>query len=393
MTFLNWLQFAAACTVVTIGSFALTKTVSATFSAAQQAPSKRPYFPIYPRGVRAGFRQKSLVSDLRLSCRTFRVRFSISGAKLNAMALDGFWMSEMVPLAGTVTTFLLPIFAFMWSTLAAAPFVREAYEAEFHELADRDSFYIAIALYVFAILWWPLELKRIRSYMASMGYRRAFYECCKCVVLCLDVVEQRAPILSVDRKVHLIGRMLIRFGESEARKGGTARQRQLFEHAVRVKLALDECAARALKEGAGELPKLVAMLMKILERLASGRLLGLLDEDELPTYVPPSAGELEEEASKGDRRIVLWGATAAAVAAGVMISLGVPAGAVVPAALIFLMGPAVLWGSKKMGNPRELMDAMRQGVNQPQEPQQSVVVAGAPSVPDGHVPPTRTPNP
>ncbi|WP_143676475.1 hypothetical protein [Streptomyces sp. TLI_146] len=309
------------------------------------------------------------------------------------MALDGYWMSELVPLAGIVSAFLLPISAFVWSTHSAVPFVREAYEAHFHRLADRESFYTAIALYVFAILWWPLELKRVRSFLAAVGHRRAFYECCKCVVLCLDVQEQRSSILLVDRGVYRIGRTLIQFSKSETRRGGTARQRELFEHAVRVELALDECVGRVLKEGVSELPNLVAMLMRILERLAAGRLLALLDDNQLPVYTPPSAEELEEETTKGDRRIVLWGATAAAAAAGVTISLGVPVGAVVPAALIFLMGPAVLWGSKKIGNPKDLMDAMRQGVTQPQESQGSAAAPDVTPASGGNVPPTRTSNP
>lgn len=377
---------------VALGSFVLTKLINAVLSSGHQLPSRpeiRPYQPGSLRWVGRG----NLIPDLRLSCRTFGVRFSISGRKLNSMASDGFWNQQVVPLLGSVSV-MLPVVAFAVSTQVAAPFVRESYEAEFHVLGDRNPFYVAIALYVFAIMWWPLELRRVRAFVASVGHRRAFYECCRCVVLCLDVREGRSTIISVDRRVHQIGRALIRFGESEARKGGASRQNQLFEHAVRVKAALDECAGRALKEGESALPDLVAMLMKILERLSAGRLLGMLDENELPAFVPPSAEELEGEADKGDRRIVLWGAAAAAVVAGVMISLGVPAGAVVPAALIFLMGPAVLWGSKKIGNPRELMDSMRQGVAQPQEPQQSVVVNGAtPTAPGGSLPPARTPGP
>ncbi len=237
-----------------------------------------------------------------------------------------------------------------------------------------------------------MELRRVRVRMAAVGHRRAFFECCRCVVVCLEVRERQSSIITVDRRVHQIGRALIRFSESEIRKGASSRQGEIFEHTVRVKMALDECAGRVLKEGESAMPALVAMLMKILERLSSGRLLGLLDEDELPAYVPPSPVELEDEVNKGDRRIVLWGALFAAIAAGVMISLGVPAAAVVPAALIFLMGPAVLWGSKKIGIPGELMDSMRQGVMQPQEPQQSVVVNGNPPASGGNVPSTRVPS-
>ncbi|MFI8355282.1 hypothetical protein [Streptomyces cyaneofuscatus] len=393
MTFLNWLQFAATCMAVALGSLVLTKFLNAVLASGQQLPSRSEIRTYRPGALRA-LGQRYLLSDLRLSCRSFGVRFSISGRKLNSMASDGFWYQQIIPIVGSITAFLLPVGAFAVSTQVAAPFVRESYEAKFQVVGDRGPFYIAIALYVFAIMWWSLELRRVRAWIASVGHRRAFYECCRCVVVCLDVREGRSTIISVDRRVHQIGRALIRFSESEARKGGASRQNQLFEHAVRVKAALDDCAGRALKEGESALPDVVAMLMKILERLSAGRLLGLLDEHELPAFVPPSAEELEGEADKGDRRIVLWGAAAAAVVAGVMISLGVPAGAVVPAALIFLMGPAVLWGSKKIGNPRELMDSMRQGVAQPQEPQQSVVVNGAPSsAPDGNLPPARAPIP
>ena len=345
--------------------------------------------------ARRDYEKQYLIPDLRLSCRTFGVRFSISGKKLNAMALDGFKVARGIPLFGTLSAFLLPIVAFIVSTSLAAPFVREAYESEFHRLGDRSSFYVAISFYVFAAMWWPLELKRIRSVVSEAGHQRAFYECCSCVAMCLYSLEGISSPLRIDRRIHATGRVLIRFGESEVRKGGVARQKELFEHAVRVKSALDEYAGKVLKEGNVALPGLVAMLMKILERLSEGRLLCLLDENELPAYAPPSEAELEEETRKSDGRIVLLGATAAAVAAGFMITLGVPAGAVVPAALIFLIGPAALWGSKKIGNPREFLDSMRQGVGQPQDSQQPAGLAlpDNSSAPNVSLPSTRTPSP
>lgn len=220
-------------------------------------------------------------------------------------------------------------------------------------------------------MWWPLELRRVRSAVGEEGYRRAFYECCRCVAMCLYAREGKTTLLEVDRKVHALGRVLTRFGESEARKGGITRQKQLFEHAVKVRSALDERAGLALKDGDSALPDLVSSLMKVLERLGEGRLLSLLDESSLPPYDPPSTQELEEETRRADGRIVIWGASAAALAAAVMISVGVPVGAVVPAALIFLMGPATIWGSKKIGNPKDMLDAVRQGVSQPSEPQQA----------------------
>ncbi|MEU0646146.1 hypothetical protein [Streptomyces umbrinus] len=394
MTILDWIQFAAACVVLALTSFLLTRFANFVLVLS---------FPVTTRRIaesfailaRQNYEKQFLIPDLRLSCRTFGVRFSISGKKLNAMALDGFKVARGVPLFGAVSAFFLPIAAFAVSTSLAAPFVREAYESEFHNLGDRTPFYTAILLYVFAVMWWPLEIKRVRGVVSAAGDQRAFYECCRCVAMCLYALEGVTLPLWIDRRIHLTGRALMRFGESEVRKGGTVRQKELFEHAVRVKLALDEHAGKVLREGNIALPGLVAVLMKILERLSEGRLLCLLDENELPAYSPPSAAELEEEVRKGDGRIVLWGATAAAVAAGVMISLGVPVGAVVPAALIFLMGPATLWGSKKLGNPRELLDAMRQGVSQPQDPQQpaGVALSGAPSAPSTNLPPARTPNP
>ncbi|KAB1978619.1 hypothetical protein [Streptomyces triticiradicis] len=394
MTLLNWIQFTAACVVAALVSFLLTKFANLVLVLSYPEMSKR-IATSFSALTRKEYVREHIIPDLRLSCRTFGVRFSIPGKKLNDMALEGYKASRGIPLFGGVSAFLLPIVAFVISTSLAAPFVREAYESEFHKLSDRNPFYVAIALYVFAVMWWPLELRRVRGVMSEAGDQRAFYECCRSVAMCLYVLEGSSQLLWVDRSVHASGRMLIRFGESEIRKGGITRQKELFEHAVRVKAALDECAGKALKEGNVALPELVAMLMKILERLSEGRLLCLLDESELPVYSPPSVAELEEETRKNDGRIVLWGATAAAVAAVAMISLGVPAGAVVPAALIFLMGPATLWGSKKIGNPRELLDAMRQGVSQPQDPQPSPGSASMSTLPSpgANAPSARTPGP
>ncbi|MET7700419.1 hypothetical protein [Streptomyces sp. NPDC005485] len=394
MTVLNWIQFAAACAVAAFAAFLLTRFVNFMLVTGYSMMSTRVAMS-FAVLVRQDYRKQFLIPDLRLSCRTFGVRFSIPGKKLNAMAFNGFRASRGIALFGAYSAFLLPIAAFVVSTLMAAPFVREAYESEFQKLGDRNPFYSAIALYVFAVAWWPLEVKRVRSLMSGVGHQRAFYEYCKCVAMCLYALEGETSPLGIDRRVHAAGRALTRFGESELRKGGSARQSELFEHTVRVKAALDECAGRVLKEGKNALPRLMVMLMKLLERLSEGRLLGLLDESELPAYCPPSAAELEEETRKSDGRIVLWGATAAAVAAGVMISLGVPTGAVVPAALIFLMGPAALWGSKKVGTPRELMDSMRQGVSQPQDPQQPVSAPQSGTTPaqSANLPPSRTLSP
>ncbi|MFE1691155.1 hypothetical protein ACFW64_25875 [Streptomyces albidoflavus] len=287
------------------------------------------------------------------------------------MIEDGFKVSRGYPLFAIVSTFYVPIAAFVWATIESIPFIEKAYEAKFDVLTDRGSWYLAIALYVFSISWWPLELRRARGVMKDEAHRRAFYLCCRAISACLAAKNRETSILRLDVHVQRFGRALVSFGQAEYRLNGSWRQAAYCEHAVRVRSALDEVVARLMREGSAALPEVAAMLVKIMERLANERFLGLLDEAQLPAYVAPIDDEVEAESRRSDGRIVLWGAAAAAVVAGVMISAGVPVAAVVPAALIFLLGPATLWGSKRLGSPRDMLDAVRQGVSQPADPQQA----------------------
>lgn len=323
---------------------------------------------------------------VRLSCRTFGVRFSIPGPTLTWMIRDGFRAGIGIPLFGLMSAFYLPMASFMLGILLATPLVRRAYESGFEELGHRGQFYFAIFLFVFAVCWWPLELRRIRGVAGEESFRRAFYLCCRCIDDCLRTQEGEVPLLHLDREIHRFGLALVRFGKSGLVQGSPERKRQLLEHTTRVSAALDASAERLLRDGEDAIPDMVRCLVGILERLADEKWLNLVDETELPTYQPPSSEEMESEIRRADGRIVLVGATAAAILVGVMIALGVPAGAVIPAALIFLLGPASIWGSKKLGSPREMLDALRSGVTQPTEPQQPTSAPSAPSLPSPTAP-------
>ncbi|WP_399093171.1 hypothetical protein ACGH2B_23210 [Streptomyces sp. BBFR2] len=328
-----------------------------------------------------------LASRVRLSCRSFGVRFSISGPVLTWKIKDSSRAFTNIPLFGVVSAVHLPAFAFLAAVVLATPLVRRAYESQFGTLGERDHFYLALALFVFAVLWWPMEVRRVRDIVREESARTAFYHCCRCLADCRRAREGKISLLQFDAQIHRFGRVLVRFGRPGPEWVSPERRRQLAEHTARLAAALDAGSARVLEEGDEALSELARLLARVLERLAQERWLALLDESELPAYQPPSAEDEEAEIRQADSRVVLVGATAAAVLVGVMISLGVPAGAVVPAALIFLLGPATIWGSKKLGSPRQLLDAMRGGVTQPPEaPQPNGAPAAAPAVPSPAAP-------
>ncbi|WP_190084778.1 hypothetical protein [Streptomyces longisporoflavus] len=307
---------------------------------------------------------------VRISSRTFGIRFSISGKKLKRMERDGAAARNGLAMLFVTSAFYVPIALCALAIREASPFIREAYEREFEKIGDRSGFYVAVALFAFSIQWCLSELKRARGAIREESYRIAFHECCFAIDRCLRAYEGRVSLLTLDRRNQRLNRALTRFGETDAVGFSSHRKKQLFEHTARVGAALDVYNERILREGTQAIPDLVKQLFIILERMADDRWLALLDEHDLPAYAPPSSEELESEARRTDATIVFGGATVAALFTGIAISLGAPASAVIPAALIFLLGPAAMWGSKKLSNPRETLDAMRQGISPSTEPPQ-----------------------
>jgi hypothetical protein len=140
------------------------------------------------------------------------------------------------------------------------------------------------------------------------------------------------------------------------------RQQEVARHVDRVQEELRSASGRILSGGLEEIPGLVRSVGTILERTIERRWLCLLD---LPSTgsPPPPAHTSHRENGKRDALIVMGGSLAAAIGLGVANTAGVPLSAAVPATLVFLLGPATLWGSRRLGvSPRGLLDSVRTSV-------------------------------
>ncbi|GAA2813538.1 hypothetical protein GCM10010441_42810 [Kitasatospora paracochleata] len=128
------------------------------------------------------------------------------------------------------------------------------------------------------------------------------------------------------------------------------RRAALQPHIARVQLAVETEMSNVLRDGPDAVPRLARLLATLLDRSVQGRWMGLLEESDLPTE------RTELVAPRGDRHdrwVLLGGSVAAAAVMGTAIVAGLPAAAVAPAALTALIGPAVMWGSDKLGTRRE----------------------------------------
>jgi hypothetical protein len=319
------------------------------------------------------------MADIRSASQLFDARFGISDERLKWAIADGRSVLTFASLAILVSAFYIPIVAALAAFSKAAPFIRHAYIHHFHEVGARHDFYTAVALIVFAATWCRREFLRSFKKLKAESHRVAFYRCCRCIRECLQAADGQVSLLIVDARVQQLGRDLTRFGSNGILGTNTTRQRQLMEHTSRVSDALDRGSAKILQIGVDELPQLARILFSILDRMSAGRWLNLINDAELPPYSAITEAEAEEEERKTDAAIIVVGASIAAILTGVAITLGLPAGAVVPAALIFLLGPATLWGSKKMTNPRQTLEAMKQSVGQNSETSQPSTPSASPT--------------
>ncbi|MFJ3758589.1 hypothetical protein [Streptomyces sp. NPDC090080] len=360
---------------IVIGSMVGAKAVSGFLSLASRSNGipKGHLFSVPFRPLNSMLGLPARVDEAR---RVFQIQAAPPADILERMERDGAVAQFGVTLAVVTSSVYMPIVMLALGIGEATPFVRHAYENKFHALEGRSGFYIALALFAFSAQWSLSELRRARGKLGREGHRIAFYECCFSVYRCLKAYRGEESLLVLDRRNKRLGTWLVRFGAHGAGEFSPRRQQQLREHTARVSAALDAYNERILREGVDAIPELVGILFVILNRMAQGQWLNLMDDGDLPPYIPPTAEEIDSETRRADAAIVVGGATVAAVFTGVAISLGVPASAVVPAALIFLLGPATLWGSKKLGNPKEALESFRQGTVQSSDPAPSSSAAG-----------------
>lgn len=184
---------------------------------------------------------------------------------------------------------------------------------------------------------------------------------------CFVVFEEVYQIVKGSGSVLILDDLDRKFREelsSFARaKWGSAPQgeyRNVTLHITAVQDELRRATDDVLTRGAEALPQFVRVHKCVLDRLIDERWLALLD---IPDSAEPSPSLVDPVDTKRDRRdswIIILGAAAAALVIALGATIGVQPAVSIPAALVFLMGPATLWGSKRLGiGPKDFMGSLR----------------------------------
>ncbi|SFS73372.1 hypothetical protein SAMN04487982_103210 [Streptomyces sp. ok210] len=190
----------------------------------------------------------------------------------------------------------------------------------------------------------------------------AIISCFFILHLCGDLVRNKARPLEIEESVRDLREELGDFVTSSEYFSEPSRRESVSRHVALVQQELMSSSGTLLTGGSLNVPGVVKTIGCLLERIIQQRWLGLLDlsdgaEPESVTLSP------EDRTGKRDAWIVMGGSIAAALGLGVAAAMGVPLSAAVPAALIFLLGPATLWGSRRLGmSPRSLLDSARTSV-------------------------------
>ncbi|MFD7710137.1 hypothetical protein [Streptomyces sp. NPDC059786] len=204
-----------------------------------------------------------------------------------------------------------------------------------------------------AVLWFYRSRRLYRRRVGeSLPLTSAVY-LARLLASCWKAAQGSLTLLQLDRQLTSYTNRLGWFAAY-----GVDRERRrtaLRPHLAGVQQALETEMSNVLRYGIGALPGLARLLATLLDRSVQGRWMGLLDEADLPrnTEALITVGE-----DNNDRWVVLAGSAAAAVIVTAAVAAGLPAAAVAPAALTALIGPAVMWGSGKLGSSREHLQTM-----------------------------------
>ncbi|MGW1894038.1 hypothetical protein ACWCP6_27870 [Streptomyces sp. NPDC002004] len=153
-------------------------------------------------------------------------------------------------------------------------------------------------------------------------------------------------VRGVNAGVSEICRVLEEYAAQDAAFPAEGQRQAVSAHVMQVRRALVAAANGLLRDGRDALPGLVRTVSTLLDRLVAERWLALLDLEE-----PSAAADADDLASgpteeRRDRLVVLAGSMLAAGGLATAAAFGVPLGAAVPGALVFLLGPAMMWGGK-----------------------------------------------
>ncbi|WP_215455779.1 hypothetical protein [Streptomyces sp. ATCC 21386] len=242
---------------------------------------------------------------------------------------------------------------------------------------------ISIGGFISFLIFFFMTRSASLVFMREEGFAWAYVLAVRCLALCAELPRGRSTPLVLDQEVAVLSKALGSFALAGYPGMTDQRKKDVQQHVLQVQQALHSASAEVLKRGAPACQELAQIVGVLVARLAEQRWQGLLDEDQLVVNDAVLAHSIPESRRK-DAWIVIVGASVAAAFVVIATSLGVPPTATVPAALVFLIGPAALWGSKSLGfSHRSLMrssrDSMVQQSQQPGGPTPSGQAGGAAS--------------
>ncbi|MFJ5058532.1 hypothetical protein ACIP96_03830 [Streptomyces nigra] len=198
-----------------------------------------------------------------------------------------------------------------------------------------------------------------REWRRKTADQEAIRSCFYILYLCGKVARGKAKILDVEEAVVELCGELRDFASSAPSFSSQQRKGDVAAHVSHVQQELMRVSGSLLAEGLSGLAKVAEQVGVLTERLIAQRWLCLLDlpgEGVAEPVSPLPDGKVDRK----DAWIVLGGSMLAALGLGAAVSMGVPLVAAAPAALVFLLGPATLWGSKRLGiSPRNVLDSVR----------------------------------
>ncbi|MEU8033357.1 hypothetical protein AB0C13_32840 [Streptomyces sp. NPDC049099] len=244
---------------------------------------------------------------------------------------------------------LLLTFIFSVSVFATKPsFARDFVYLTAREIAFSIGFYFAYRAAFGATTKWMQENKDLASLDA----------CVDALIACGKCRQGVGSIVEVDRYVTVLCGQLGAFAVDGSKFLDLRKRSALSKHVRQVQNDLLQATDVLLQVGPHALEGIVERVATILDRICEQRwlrLLDLLDAGASDSASPPTTDSRDGR----DAWVVLGGSLAAAVTLGASGAFGVPLGAVVPAAVVLMLGPATVWGSSRLSmSPRGLLQSM-----------------------------------
>ncbi|WP_328553114.1 hypothetical protein [Streptomyces sp. NBC_00358] len=183
------------------------------------------------------------------------------------------------------------------------------------------------------------------------------------IIICFSILRQlselprnAANILEIEDLFAKLAKEIADFASASPHFSTPSRRVDVERHTSAVRAELMRQSGELLSRGVTQVPAAVATIGTLLERLTQQRWLQLLDVEGADISTP----EVVDDTDRRDSWIIVGGSAFAALGLGSASALGIPLTAAIPSALVFLLGPATLWGSSRLGlTPRSVLASTR----------------------------------